>query len=146
MHHPAVGAAASRRDHTVMHRRAFIAAVTASIIVAPVMSGGQQPGKVVRIGYISTAPSSPFTEPWWEVFVASLREQGWVQHENLVIERRYAELRKDAALAVAEELVRLRVDVIVASSTLTALAAKQATTTVPIVVTVPADPIATPGE
>jgi hypothetical protein len=59
------------------------------------------------------------------------------------LERRYADLRKEAALAVAEELVRLRVEVIVVSSTLTVLAAKQATTTVPIVVTVPADPVAT---
>ena len=83
------------------------------------------------------------TETWWEVFVAALREQGWVQHQNLVIERRYAELRKEAALAVAEELVRLGVDVIVVSTTLAALAAKQVTTTIPIVMTVPADPVAT---
>jgi ABC-type uncharacterized transport system substrate-binding protein len=54
-----------------------------------------------------------------------------VEHQNIVIERRYTESRKEAALAVAEELVRLRVDVIVVASTLTALAAKQATTTVP---------------
>ena len=65
-----------------------------------------------------------------------MREQGWVEHQNIVVERRYAELRKEAALVVAEELIRLRVEVIVVSSTLTALAAKQATTTVPIVVTV----------
>jgi putative ABC transport system substrate-binding protein len=65
-----------------------------------------------------------------------------MEHQNIVIERRYTEQRKEAALAVAEELVRLRVDVIVVASTLTALAAKQATTTVPIVVTVPGDPVA----
>jgi putative ABC transport system substrate-binding protein len=66
-----------------------------------------------------------------------------VEQQNLVIERRYVELRRDAALAAAEELVRLKVDVIVVSSTLSALAAKQITSTVPIVMTVPADPVAT---
>ena len=65
-----------------------------------------------------------------------------MEYQNIVIERRYTEQRKEAALAAAEELVRLRVDVIVVASTLTALAAKQATTTVPIVVTVPGDPVA----
>ena len=57
----------------------------------------------------STLPISSLTEPWWEAFVASLRDQGWVEHQNIVIERRYTEQRKEAALAVAEELVRLRV-------------------------------------
>ncbi len=60
-----------------------------------------------------------------------------MEHQNIVIERRYTELRKEAALAVAEELVRLRVDVIVVSSTLTALAAKQATTTKALGLTIP---------
>jgi len=75
--------------------------------------------------------------------VTALRARGWSERQNLVIERRYPEPRPDAARAAAEELVRLGVDVLVVSSTLTALAAKQATTTVPIVMTVPADPVAT---
>jgi ABC-type uncharacterized transport system substrate-binding protein len=114
-----------------------------SLTLAPLVGEGQQTGTVRRIGYISNAPSSPLTESWWEAFAAGLREQGWVGHQNIVIERRYAELRKESAFAVAEELIRLRVEVIVVSSTLTALAARQATTTVPIVVTVPADPVVT---
>src|SRR5712692_2814796 len=127
----------------LLERRKFTAMVAVGILTGPLASEAQQAGRVRRIGYISNAPSSPLTESWWEAFGAGLREQGWVEHQNIVIERRYVELRKEAAFAVAEELVRLRVEVIVVSSTLTALAAKQATTTVPIVVTVPADPVAT---
>ncbi len=127
----------------LLERRKFTAMVAVGILTGPLASEAQQAGRVRRIGYISNAPSSPLTESWWEAFGAGLREHGWVEHQNIVIERRYAELRKEAALAVAEELVRLGVEVIVVASTLTALAAKQATTTVPIVVTVPSDPVAT---
>jgi len=127
----------------LLERRKFTAMVAVGILSGPLASEAQQAGRVRRIGYISNAPSSPLTESWWEAFGAGLREHGWVEHQNIVIERRYAELRKEAALAVAEELVRLGVEVIVVASTLTALAAKQATTTVPIVVTVPSDPVAT---
>ena len=127
----------------LLERRKFTAMVAVGILTGPLASEAQQAGRARRIGYISNAPSSPLTESWWEAFGAGLREHGWVEHQNIVIERRYAELRKEAALAVAEELVRLGVEVIVVASTLTALAAKQATTTVPIVVTVPSDPVAT---
>jgi putative ABC transport system substrate-binding protein len=127
----------------LLERRKFTAMVAVGILAVPLASEAQQAGRARRIGYISNAPSSPLTESWWEAFGAGLREHGWVEHQNIVIERRYAELRKEAALAVAEELVRLGVEVIVVASTLTALAAKQATTTVPIVVTVPSDPVAT---
>jgi putative ABC transport system substrate-binding protein len=72
-----------------------------------------------------------------------MREHGWTEPQNIGFERRHAELRHEAALAVAEELVRLKVDVIVVSSTLAAQAARQATATIPIVMTVPSDPVAT---
>jgi putative ABC transport system substrate-binding protein len=124
-----------------VNRRAFVTGLGA-MLTAPLSAEAQQVGTVRRIALISTAPISSLTEPWWEAFVASLREQGWVEHQNIVIERRYTEQRKEAAFAAAEELVHLRVDVIVVASTLSALAAKQATTTVPIVMTVPADPVA----
>jgi len=132
----------SRPDLATIDRRAFLGGLGLSMLAAPTASEAQPAGTGRRIALFSTLPISSLTEPWWEAFVASLREQGWVEHQNIVIERRYTEPRKEAALAVAEELVRLRVDVIVVASTLTALAAKQATTTVPIVVTVPGDPVA----
>src|SRR5882762_856441 len=124
-------------------RRIFLGGLVVTVCTAPLSAEAQPAEAVRRIGYISSVPSSPLPESWWAAFVAGLRAQGWVEHQNIVIERRYAEPSKEAALAVAEELVRLRVDVIVVSSTLTALIAKKATTKVPIVVTVPADPVAT---
>ena len=130
-------------DLAAADRRAFLSGLALSMLAAALAAEAQPAGAARRIGYISNVQSSSLTESWWEAFVASLREQGWVEHQNIIIERRYTELRKEAALAVAEELIRLRVDVIVVSSTLTALAARQATTTVPIVLTVPADPVAT---
>jgi putative ABC transport system substrate-binding protein len=101
----------------------------------------QPPSK--RIGFLASVATSPRTEPWWDAFVAGLREHGWLEHQSIVFERRHTELRHEAALAVAEELVCLKVDVIVVSSTLAALAVRQATATIPIVMTVPADPVAT---
>ena len=126
-----------------MRRRAFLCGSVATVLATPSAGEAQQRGTIRRIGYISTVPSTPLTDAWWQAFVDGLREHGWVEGENIVIERRYADLRKEAALAVAQELVRARVDVIVVSGTLTALATRQATTTVPIVMTVPADPVAT---
>jgi putative ABC transport system substrate-binding protein len=125
----------------VIPRRAFIGSIATALVVVPRAVAGQPPTK--RVGFIANAPSSPRTEPWWDAFRAGLREHGWTENQNVVFERRYAEQRPEASLAVAEELVRLKVDVIVVSSTLTALAARQATTTIPIVAPVPADPVAT---
>jgi ABC-type uncharacterized transport system substrate-binding protein len=98
-----------------------------SLALTPLAAEAQQGGTIRQIGYISSAPSTPLTDSWWQAFVAGLREHGWVEGENIVIERRYADLRKEAAFAVAQELVRARVDVIVVSSTLTALATHQGT-------------------
>jgi ABC-type uncharacterized transport system substrate-binding protein len=129
---------------TDIDRRTFLMSVGLTALAAPTVVLAQPAGRVARVGYISNVPgSSPLPELWRKAFVDGLREHGWVENQNLVIERRYAELRREASLAVVEELVRLPVDVLVVSSTLTALAAKQATSVVPIVVTVPADPVAT---
>jgi putative ABC transport system substrate-binding protein len=126
----------------VIDRRTFLAGVVLGAVAASRCALAQAEKKVARIGFMSNAAGA-LPDSWWEAFVVALREQGWVEQQNLVIERRYVELRRDAALAAAEELVRLKVDVIVVSSTLSALAAKQITSTVPIVMTVPADPVAT---
>ncbi len=125
-------------------RRTFLIGLGLTGFVAPSPTRAQPPGKVARVGYITNLPSSSvLADVWRKAFVDGLREHGWVENQNVVIERRYAEVRAEASRAAVEELLRLAVDVIVVSSTLTALAAKQATTKVPIVVTVPADPVAT---
>ncbi len=105
-----------------------------AVIAAPPALRAQPTGKISRIGYLAagwgsgTANLRPL-----EAFRQGLRELGWVEGQNLVIEYRYAEGRIDRLPGLAEELVRLKVDVIAASPTPAALAAKNATRTIPIV-------------
>jgi putative tryptophan/tyrosine transport system substrate-binding protein len=125
-------------------RRAFLISLGLTGFVVPSPTRAQTPGKLARVGYISNLPEGfLLADAWRKAFVDGLREHGLVENQNVVIERRYAEVRTEAAQVAVEELLRLNVDVIVVSSTLTALIAKKATTKVPIVVTVPADPVAT---
>jgi putative ABC transport system substrate-binding protein len=93
----------------------------------------QPAGKVYRIGYLSTgSATSVYVRPL-EAFRQTLRERGWAEGQNIVIEQRYAEGLVDRLPALAEELVRLKVDVIAAAPTPAALAARNATQTIPIV-------------
>ena len=124
----------------MMDRRAFIAAGVA-VITAPCAAPAQQaPSR--RIGIIAVAPRTPVTDSFWESFRIGLQEHGWFESHNIVIDRRDIESRKEAAFAAANDLIRASVEIIVVASTLTALAAKQATGRVPIVMTVPSDPVA----
>jgi putative ABC transport system substrate-binding protein len=93
----------------------------------------QSAGKVYRIGYLSTGSSTTTYLRPLEAFRQALRERGWVEGQNIAIEQRYAEGRVDRLTSLAAELVRLRVDVIAASPTPAALAARDATRTIPIV-------------
>jgi len=103
------------------------------ILAAPPAVRAQPPGKVYRIGYLSTgSASTTYTHPL-EAFRQVLRELGWVEGRTLFIEYRFAEGRVDRLPALADELVRLKVDVIVASPTPAALAARNATRTIPMV-------------
>jgi len=121
-----------------MERRRFVLMSFAGALAAPRAVAAS----VRTIGFISMVPRTPVTDAAWDALLAGLKEHGWVEHRTLVIERRYADLRDGAALAAAEDLVRIGVEVIVVASTPAALAARQATRTVPIVMTVPADPVA----
>ena len=115
-------------------RRAFLGALAGGLLAAPRAAGAQQPaGKVYRLGYLSMGSgTSTYLRPL-EAFRQGLRERGWVEGQNIVIEFRWAEGRVDRLPALAEELVRLKVDAIVASPTPAALAARNATRTIPIV-------------
>jgi len=102
----------------------------------------QSAGKVVRIGYLSTgSATSVYVRPL-EAFRQALRERGWVEGQNIVIEQRYAEGLVDRLPALAEELVRLKMDVIVAAPTPAALAVRNATRTIPIVGMSLSEPVA----
>ena len=107
--------------------------VLGSLLAAALPAHAQTPAAVRRVGYLSTGSrSSTYRRPL-DAFREALRDRGWIEGRNLVVDERYAEGRADRLPALAEELVRLRVDVIAASPTPAALAARAATRTIPIV-------------
>jgi putative ABC transport system substrate-binding protein len=123
-----------------MDRRTFLAGTGAVLLAAPLAAEAQQAAKMARIGYLVTSLAvSPHPQ---EAFRQGLRDLGYVEGRNVVIEYRDAEGKPERFPAVAAELVALKVDVIVAGPTLAALAAKQATKTIPIVFANAADPVA----
>jgi putative ABC transport system substrate-binding protein len=103
--------------------------------------GAQAPAKIRRIGLLSGHSPSD-TAPWHQAFQLGLRDLGWIEGKNVSIEYRYAEGRSDRSPALAADLVRLNVDVIVASVTTDGLAAQQATRVIPIVLVAAGDPVA----
>jgi putative ABC transport system substrate-binding protein len=127
----------------VISRRTFVATVTGGLVAAPLAAGAQLAAKVYRIGFLSTLPpGSSGVAHLWEPLMQGLRQLGYVEGENLVIERRYApEGQPDHLSELAADLVRLKVDVIVAGGSLTPHAAKSATTTLPVIFTNHGDPL-----
>jgi ABC-type uncharacterized transport system substrate-binding protein len=121
-----------------VERRAFLTAFMA-VLAAPLAAGAQQMAKVARIGYLGTNRAA--NPQLHEAFRQGLRDLGYVEGRNLVIEYRDAEGKVERLPALAPELVALNVDVIVAPGTPQALAAKQATRTIPIVFTAAGDPV-----
>jgi putative ABC transport system substrate-binding protein len=120
-----------------MERRRFIEVIAGSLLAAPVAAEAQQAAKVARIGWLGAHPTR--LPP--EAFLQGLRDLGYVEGRNLVIEYRDADGKPERLPALVAELVALRVDVIVAPPTVAALTAKQATRTLPIVFIGAADPV-----
>ena len=112
-----------------------------ALLASPLAAEAQQAAKVARIGYLATAPAEAASPHLREAFRQGLRDLGYVEGRNLVIEYRDAEGKVERLPALAAELVALKVDVIVASGTLAALAAKQTTRTLPIVFSPAGDPV-----
>jgi putative ABC transport system substrate-binding protein len=125
----------------MMPRSALATVLGFVLLAAPMAADAQPAGKVQRVGFL--AGSSP-TAPWrqGEAFEQGLRELGWVERQNMVVEYRFAEGRHDRLPDLAADLVRLRVDVIVGLGNAAAAAAKSATPTIPIVMVSVADPVA----
>jgi putative ABC transport system substrate-binding protein len=116
--------------------------ITLSLLTAPLAAQAQQPANVARIGYLVTGVlASPETRVLLDAFRQGLRERGYVEGQNIVIEYRAADGTLERFPALAAELVRLKPEVIVAQGTPAALAAKDATTTIPIVTPVMGDPV-----
>jgi putative ABC transport system substrate-binding protein len=124
------------------NRRNFIAALGSAAAWPPSVAGAQQLAKLPTIGFLGSG--TPATQAHWlAAFLQRLRELGWIDGGNLVIEYRWAEGRQDRAAQLAAEFVRLKVDVIVTYASPVVLAAKQATSVIPIIFAVAADPVGT---
>ena len=124
-----------------MKRREFITLVGGTVAAWPFAARAQQAGKQPTIGFLGAAPS--IESQRIAAFVQRLRELGWIDGRNLAIEYRWAEGRDERYGEIAAELVRLKVDVIVTVATPATLAAKQATTVIPIVFLTASDPVGT---
>src|SRR5262249_35618043 len=124
-----------------MKKKITVLTLSAMLFAFCVSVEAQQPKKTPRIGYLPGASPSADSARY-EAFRQGLRELGYVEGKNIVIENRYAEGKFDRLPAQAAELVRLKVDVIVTSGSGTTRAAKEATTTIPIVFAQDGDPIA----
>jgi putative tryptophan/tyrosine transport system substrate-binding protein len=127
-----------------MNRRTFLGALTGGFLAAPLAAEAQQAGKVWRIGVLAgSPPTTPEAARPWEALMLRLRELGYVEGQNLVVERRWAEGRADRYHELAAELVALKPDVIIAAFTPSVSAAKRATSTIPIVMAIAGDPAGT---
>ena len=125
---------------SIVDRRRFLLTSLAGAVAAPLAGETQQAVKVYRIGLLGTPTAAAGTSRL-EDFRRALRDLGYIEGRNLAIEYRWAEGRAERFPQLAAELAALQVDVIVASSTPTALAAKKATGTIPIVFLTAADPV-----
>src|SRR5262249_927668 len=120
-------------------RRTFLATLGGAAAMWPLAARAQQPA-LPTIGYLGTA--TPATQGQWAAaFVQRLRELGWIDARTVVVEYRWAEGRSERFAEIVAEFVRLKVDVIVTFGTPAALATKQATAAVPIVIALAGDPV-----
>jgi putative ABC transport system substrate-binding protein len=124
---------------THIQRREFITLFGGAAATLPLAAHAQQLTKVARIGYLGFGPAAAYTI-WVEALRAGLRDLGYVEGKNIVIEFRWAE-RVDQLPELAAELVRINVDVIFANSSTLVEPARQATKTIPIVFSNHADPV-----
>jgi putative tryptophan/tyrosine transport system substrate-binding protein len=119
-----------------------LAVILALSLLTPLSTEAQQAGKPFRIGFLAFGlKPGAGSDPLFDVFLQALRDLGYVEGRNVVLEVRYAEGRNERFPSLAAELVNLKVDVLVAQSTPAAIAAKQASSSIPIVMVVVGDPL-----
>jgi putative ABC transport system substrate-binding protein len=118
----------------------LISILVLGLLAGPLPAEAQQPKKVPRIGFLAALSHSAVSARI-EAFQQGLRELGYVEGKNIVIEWRYAEGKRDRLLAFAAELVHLNVDIIVTAGPASTRRAKEATSTIPIIMTFDHDPV-----
>ncbi|HEX6077995.1 MAG TPA: ABC transporter substrate-binding protein, partial [Methylomirabilota bacterium] len=135
-----------RKDAVVcsseMPRRAFLATIAGGLLAAPLATEAQEAGKVYRVGFLGNSTAA-LEANLVGSFREGLRDLGYVEGRNVVIEYRWADGKYERFPALVAELLALKVDVIVSAGTPAAVAVKQATTTVPLVMAAVGDPVGT---
>ena len=121
-----------------MNRRVFLLALANLLLATGHLAKAQQVGNIPRIGYLAARSSA---EPRDEAFRQGLRDLGYIEGKNIVIEYRYAQGKIEQLPGFVAEMIRLNVDVIVATGTPAAQRAKEATSTIPIVIAIGDDPV-----
>ena len=125
-----------------LKRREFITLVGGAAAAWPLAARAQQPGKLPTIGFMGPLASSAMSQ-WTAAFVQRLRELDWIEGRTIAIEYRWGEGRSERFPEIMAEFVRLKVSVIVTGGTGAVLAAKRATSVIPIVFGSVADPVGT---
>jgi putative ABC transport system substrate-binding protein len=125
-----------------MRRRDFIALLGGAAAAWPLAARGQQPSKLPTIGFLGQATASVQSQ-WTAAFLRRLRELGWEEGRTVAIEYRWAEGHSERFAEIATEFAERKVDVIVTAGTAPVLAAKQATSVIPIVFAAAGNPVAT---
>jgi putative tryptophan/tyrosine transport system substrate-binding protein len=123
-------------------RREFITLLGGAALAQPLAARAQQVGKLPTIGFLGPLSQSAMS-PWTAAFVQRLRELGWIEGRTVAIEYGWGEGRDERFVEIAAEFVRLKVDVIVTGGTAAVIAAKQATSVIPIVFGTAGDPVGT---
>jgi ABC-type uncharacterized transport system substrate-binding protein len=126
-----------------LHTVGLVATLALAFLMAPLTAAAQQAGKVYRVGILGQTASDPSEARLWQVFRLALRERGWIEGENLRIESRWAEDNVARIPELAAELVRLKGDLIVTRGSIFVQGARQATSSIPIVFTMHAEPLRT---
>ena len=124
-----------------MDRRAFIGTVAGALLAAPLVAEAQPAGKVWRIGLLSYAASDSGGAARWKAFREQLHESGYVEGQNVFFEFRWGDAQVGRLRGLAAELIDAKVDILVTASSEAALAAKQATRSIPIVTATGGDPV-----
>src|SRR5215469_9644830 len=118
-------------------RRHFAQVLVAGLVLVPLVGNAQTPAKIRRVGFLS--PGDPFTEDQIREDWRDMEALGWIEGKNIIVERRFGTHSQMRQLA--DELVRLKVELIRTNGTDATLAAKEATTTIPIIMDPVADPV-----
>ena len=124
-----------------MNRRSFITLLGSTAAAWPLAARAQPAGKVFKIGILSLGVAHPGASPWWQPFIDELHKLNYVEGANLLITYLRADMHPERLPALAADLVKAKMDVIVTTGPRETLAAKRATSSIPVVFTVVADPV-----